>query len=157
MIALLHLMKITHTILEGKSIDVYTRFSAMEWLFMSKELYRRAFSFAALLSPFHLNIKSVKEHDVDFAQLLQASITPYIGLDESLRHITPPAKHSSSVRLGPELFYARVPPTFVVVVLLLDGSAKTEKLEGFGSCSWILWQLPEWTILIAASAYLSTQ
>ena len=59
------------------------------------------------------------------------------------------------VRLDPELLYARVRPTFVGLVLSFNGSAKTEKHGGFGSCSWILWELPEWTILIAASAYLS--
>ena len=93
--------------------------------------------------------------DVNFAQLLQASITPTIGLDELLRHISPPAKHSASVRLDPEIIYARVPPTFVGFVLSFDGSAKTEKHGGYGSCSWILWKLQEWTILIASSAYLA--
>jgi hypothetical protein len=48
-----------------------------------------------------------------------------------------------------------VPPTFVGFVLSFDGSAKTEKHGGYGSCSWILWKLQEWTILIAASAYLA--
>ncbi|OWY94557.1 hypothetical protein PHMEG_00035677 [Phytophthora megakarya] len=37
-----------------------------------------------------------------------------------------------------------------------DGSAKTEKYGGYGSCSWILWQLPEWTIVTAASAFLES-
>ena len=85
----------------------------MEWLFTSKALYGRAVSFAVLLSSYHLKIKRVNEKGVDFAQLLQASITPAIGLDESLRHIAPPAKHSASVRLDPEILYALVPPTFV--------------------------------------------
>ncbi|GMF34240.1 unnamed protein product [Phytophthora lilii] len=31
---------------------------------------------------------------------------------------------------------------------------KTEKYGGYGSCSWIVWLLPEWKIVIAASAYL---
>ena len=97
----------------------------------------------------------MNERDVDFAKLLQATIMPAIGLDESLRHIAPPAKHSASVRLDPEIIYARVPPTFVGFVLSFDGSAKTEKHGGYGSCSWILWKLQEWTILIAASAYLA--
>ncbi|OWZ14183.1 hypothetical protein PHMEG_00012375 [Phytophthora megakarya] len=37
-----------------------------------------------------------------------------------------------------------------------DGSAKTEKYGWYGSCSWILWQLPGWTIVIAASAFLES-
>ena len=92
---------------------------------------------------------------MDFAQLSQASVTPTIGLNESLRHTSTLSKHSASVRLDPELLYAHVPPTFVGFVLSFGGSAKTLKHGCFGSCSWILYQLTEWTIVIAASAYLS--
>ncbi|KAI9981758.1 hypothetical protein PInf_009528 [Phytophthora infestans] len=35
-------------------------------------------------------------------------------------------------------------------------SATTAKYGGYGSCSWILWRLPNWDIEIAASAYLSS-
>ncbi|OWY95812.1 hypothetical protein PHMEG_00034084, partial [Phytophthora megakarya] len=35
-----------------------------------------------------------------------------------------------------------------------DGSAKTEKYGGYGSSSWIVWRLPDWAIVTAASAYL---
>ena len=124
-LALLHLLKITHTLLSGKVIHVYTRFPTIEWIFTSKALCGRAVNFAVLLSPYHLKIKRVREHDVDFDHLLQASIAPYIGLDELLRNIAPPTEHSASVRLNPELLYARAPPTFVDFVLLFYGSAKT--------------------------------
>lgn len=43
-----------------------------------------------------------------------------------------------------------------VLVVSFDGSAKTEKYGGYGSCSWIEWRLPEWKIVIAASAYLES-
>ncbi|KAE8898883.1 hypothetical protein PF001_g25792 [Phytophthora fragariae] len=153
-LALLQLLKVCCTLLVGKTIHVYTRFSTLEWVFNSKSLYGREVSFAVLLSPHHLIIKRVRERDVDFAQLLQASITPSVGLDESLAHIAPPSKGSASVRMDPELLYARVPSDFVGHVLSFDGSAKTEKNGGYGSCSWILWRLPTWDIEIAASAHL---
>ena len=128
MLDLLNMLKITHTILAGKAVHVYTRFSTMEWLFTIKALYVRAFSFAVLLSSYHLKIKRVSGRDVDFAQLLQASVMPTISFDESLPHLDPPsAKHSTSIRLDPELLYARVTPTFVGFVRSFDGSAKTEK------------------------------
>ncbi|POM76918.1 Hypothetical protein PHPALM_5792, partial [Phytophthora palmivora] len=92
-LALLQLLKICHTLLAGKVLHVYTRFSTLEWVFQSASLYGRAVSFAVLLSPYHLKIKRVRERDVDFVQLLQASITPHVGLDESLEHIAPPSKH----------------------------------------------------------------
>ncbi|KAE8980835.1 hypothetical protein PR001_g24180, partial [Phytophthora rubi] len=155
-LALLQLLKVCYTLLVGKTIHVYTRFSTLEWVFNSKSLYGREVSFAVLLSPHHLIIERVRERDADFAQLLQASITPSIGLDESLVHIAPPSKGSASVRMDPELLYARVPSDFVGHVLSFDGSAKTEKNGGYGSCSWIVWRLPTWDIEIAASAHLSS-
>ena len=69
-LALLHLLKITHTLLTGRTIHVYTRFSTLEWVFTSKTLYGRAVSFAVLLSPYHLMIKRASERDTDFGQLL---------------------------------------------------------------------------------------
>ena len=104
---------------------------------------RNGRQFAGSLSPYYLKIEKVGERDVDFAQLLQAFVTPSIVLDELLQNITPPVKHSASVRLDSELLYARVPPTFVGFVLSFDGSAKTAQEGGFEGCSWILWKLPE--------------
>ncbi|POM73947.1 Hypothetical protein PHPALM_9154 [Phytophthora palmivora] len=76
---------------------------------------------------------------------------------ESLEHIAPPSKNSASIRLNPELLYAKLPRHYKGHVLSFDGSAaKTEKNGGYGSWSWILWRLPEWDIEIAASAYLSS-
>jgi ribonuclease HI len=155
-LALLQLLKICYTLLAGKTIHVYTRFSTLEWVFNSKTLYGRSVSFAVLLSPFHLKVKRIRERDAEFVQLLQASVTPHIGLDESLSHVAPPSKNSATVRLDPELLYAHVPRDFTGYVLSFDGSAKTEKNGGYGSCSWILWRLPDWDIEIAASAYLSS-
>ncbi|POM71295.1 Hypothetical protein PHPALM_12154 [Phytophthora palmivora] len=77
-------------------------------------------------------------------------------LNESLKHIAPPSKNSATVRLDPELLYAKLPRHYKGHVLSFDGSAKTEKNGGYGSCSWILWHLPEWNIEIAVSAYLSS-
>ncbi|GMG17279.1 unnamed protein product [Phytophthora fragariaefolia] len=56
--------------------------------------------------------------------------------------------------MNPELLYASVPMSNEGHVLSFDGSAKTEKNGGYGSCSWILWKLPAWDIEIAASAHL---
>ncbi|GMF50558.1 unnamed protein product [Phytophthora fragariaefolia] len=92
--------------------------------------------------------------DVEFAQLLQASTTPAIGIDETLKHLAPPSKNSATVRMNPELLYPRIPTDYDGYILSFDGSAKTEKNGGYGSYSWILWRLPSWDIEIAASAHL---
>ena len=48
----------------------------------------------AFAVPFEYGMLS--ERDINFAQLLQSSITPAVGLDESLQHIATPSKHSAS-------------------------------------------------------------
>ena len=58
---------------------------------------------------------------------VQAFITSTVGLDEAFHPVAPPAKHSASIRLDPELLYALEPPTFVGFVLAFDESAKIEK------------------------------
>ncbi|OWY98148.1 hypothetical protein PHMEG_00031156 [Phytophthora megakarya] len=62
--------------------------------------------------------------------------------------------HVVRQRVGINLLYAQLPHDYEGLVVSFDGSAKTEKNGGYGSCSWIVWKLPEWQIVIAASAYL---
>ncbi|KAE9323603.1 hypothetical protein PF008_g17309 [Phytophthora fragariae] len=155
-LALLQLLKVCYTQLTGRTIHVYTRFSTLEWVHKSKSLFGRATQFAVLLSPWHLVVQRVKEKDCAFAQLLQSTITSFVDLEDSLSPVTPPTRGSASVRMAPQLLYARLPRDYVGYVISFDGSAKTEKHGGYGSCAWILWRLPEWTVVIAASAYLET-
>ncbi|KAG2913124.1 hypothetical protein PC116_g5122 [Phytophthora cactorum] len=56
--------------------------------------------------------------------------------------------------MGSVLLYARPSLNYEGFVLSFDGSAKAEKHSGYGSCSWVLWRLPEWTIVAAAGAFL---
>ncbi|KAE8885407.1 hypothetical protein PF003_g30742 [Phytophthora fragariae] len=153
-LALLLLLKTCYTQLTGKTLRVYTRFSTLEWITKSKSLFGRAVQFAVLLSPWHLIVQRVKESDCAFIQLLQSTVTSFVNIDESLEFIAPPTKGSPTTRLDPNLLYARLPTTHTGLVVSFDGSAKTEKYGGYGSCSWIVWRLPEWQIVIAASAYL---
>ncbi|OWY94813.1 hypothetical protein PHMEG_00035350, partial [Phytophthora megakarya] len=124
-----------YTQLAGKTIHVYTRFSTLGWVHSSKSLFGRTAQFAVLLSPWHLIV----------TRLLQAGLTSFVDLEDSL---------SPTVRLDPQLLYARLPKSHQGFVVSFDGSAKTEKYGGYGICSWILWRLPEWIIVTAASAYL---
>ncbi|GMG17704.1 unnamed protein product [Phytophthora fragariaefolia] len=90
----------------------------------------------------------------EFAKLLQSSITPFVPLDEAVAPLAPPSKGSATVRMAPHLLYASITRGYDGNVLSFDGSAKTEKHDGHGRCSWILWKLPVWDIVIAASAHL---
>ncbi|GMF57192.1 unnamed protein product [Phytophthora fragariaefolia] len=102
----------------------------------------------------HLVVHRVTEDDSAFAQLLHSTITNFVGLDKALQRVAPPSKRTPMVRMDPELLYARLPNDHRGFVLSFDGSAKTPKHGGYGSCAWILWRLPDWKIEIAASAYL---
>ncbi|GMF44516.1 unnamed protein product [Phytophthora fragariaefolia] len=93
------------------------------------------------------------KRDIEFAQLVQASITPAIGLDETLKPLAPPSKNSATVRMDPELLYARIPTDYGGCVLSFEDLVKTEKNGGYDSRSWNLWRLPSWDIEIATSAH----
>ncbi|OWZ17155.1 LOW QUALITY PROTEIN: hypothetical protein PHMEG_0008948 [Phytophthora megakarya] len=116
-------------------------------------LSRFSVQFAVVLSPWQLEVQRVREKDSVFTQLPQSTITNFVDLDDSLAFVAPPAKGSPSTRLDPSLLYAQLPHDYEGFVVSFDGSAKTEKNGGYGSRSWIVWKLPEWQIVIAASAY----
>ncbi|OWY99016.1 hypothetical protein PHMEG_00030062 [Phytophthora megakarya] len=153
-LALLLLLKTCYTQLAGKTIHVYSRFSTLGWVHTSKSLFGRTAQFAVLLSPWYLIVTRVKEKDCAFAQLLQAGLTSFVDLENSLTAVTPHSKGSPTVRLDPQFLYARLPKSHQGFVVSFDGPSKSEKYGGYGSCSWILWRLPEWTIVTAASVYL---
>ncbi|KAG2791553.1 hypothetical protein PC129_g23739 [Phytophthora cactorum] len=94
-----------------------------------------------MLSPWHLVIEKVPEKDVKFAQLLQSTVTSFVDLEDSLAPVALPSRGSATVLMDPALLYARLPIDYNGVVLSFDGSAKTEKHDGYGSYSWILWRL----------------
>ncbi|KAG3072428.1 hypothetical protein PI124_g3259 [Phytophthora idaei] len=137
-LALLLMLKACFTTLAGKRINVYTRFSTLEWLTKPKTLFGRAVQLAVMLSPWHLVFEKVPEKDVKFAQLLQSAVTSFVDLEDSLAPVAPPSRGSATVRMDPALLYARLQISYKGVVLSFDGSAKTEKQVGYGSCSWIL-------------------
>ncbi|GMF20039.1 unnamed protein product [Phytophthora fragariaefolia] len=150
------LLKTCYTQLAGRTINAYTRFSTLGWINTSKTLFGRSTQFAVMLSPWQLVGYRVTEDDSAFAQLLHSTITSFVGLDKTLQRVAPHSKRTPMVRVDPELLYARLQNDHRGFVLSFDGSAKTPKHGGYGSCAWILWRLPDWKIEIAASAYLES-
>ncbi|OWZ00853.1 hypothetical protein PHMEG_00027867 [Phytophthora megakarya] len=128
-LALLLLLKTCYTQLVGRAIH---------WVHTSKSLLGRTTQFAVMLSLWHLVVTRVKEKDCSFAQLLQAGLTSFVDLEDSLATVTPPTKGSSTVRMDPQLLYARLPRSYSGLVVSFDGSVKTEKygatVVGHGLC-----------------------
>ncbi|OWZ07383.1 hypothetical protein PHMEG_00020228 [Phytophthora megakarya] len=143
-LALLLLLKVCYTQLAGKTLHRYTRYFTLAWVHKSKSLFGRAVQFAVLLSPWQLEVQKIREKDCLFLQLLQSTITNFVDLDESLALVAPPTKSSPSTQMEPSLLYAQLPHEYDGLVVSFDGSAKTEKSGGYGSCSWRVWKLPEW-------------
>ncbi|OWZ02015.1 hypothetical protein PHMEG_00026505 [Phytophthora megakarya] len=140
-LALLLLLKTCYTQLAGRTLHVYTRFSTLEWITKSKSLFGRA---------------RIKEKDCAFTRLLLSTVTNFMDIDDALELVAPPQKGSPTARIDPQLLYAKLPLDYSGLVVSFDGSAKTEKNGGYGSCAWVVWRLPEWTIVLAASAYLES-
>ncbi|GMF51365.1 unnamed protein product [Phytophthora fragariaefolia] len=129
-LARLQVLKVCYTLLAGKILHVYTRFSTLEWVFQSKSLFGRSVQFAAFLSQWYLKIKRVRERDIEFAKLLQSLTTPFVTLDEAVAPLAPPSKRSATVRMAPHLLYASITRDYDGYVLSFDGSEKTKKHGG---------------------------
>ncbi|GMF41156.1 unnamed protein product [Phytophthora fragariaefolia] len=104
-LALLLVLKMCYTLLAGRQLKIYTRFSTLNWIYKSKSLFGRASKFAVLLSPWHLIVQRVKEKDCAFTQLLHATVTNIVDLDEALAPEAPPKQGLSTTRLDPSLLY----------------------------------------------------
>ncbi|OWZ04379.1 hypothetical protein PHMEG_00023728 [Phytophthora megakarya] len=66
-LALLLLLKVCYTQLAGKTLHVYTRYSTLACVHKSKSLFGRAVQFAELLSPWLLEVQSIREKDCLFS------------------------------------------------------------------------------------------
>ncbi|OWY94865.1 hypothetical protein PHMEG_00035284 [Phytophthora megakarya] len=129
-LALLLLLKTCYTQIAGRTLHVYSRFSTLEWITKSKSIFGRAVQWAVLLSPWHLIVQRIKEKDCAFTRLLQSTVTNFVDIDDSL-----------------ELTHTFSTPSYLLTirdpVVSFDGSAKTEKNRGDGSCAWVVWRLSE--------------
>ncbi|OWZ03237.1 hypothetical protein PHMEG_00025068 [Phytophthora megakarya] len=114
---------------------------------------------SVLLSPWHLIVQRIKEQECAFTRLLQSPVTNFVDSDDTLGLVAPPQKGSPTARIDPQPLYAKLPLDYSGLVVAFDGSAMTEKTEkkgGYWSCAWVVWRLPEWTMVFAASAYLES-
>ncbi|ETO59310.1 hypothetical protein F444_22319 [Phytophthora nicotianae P1976] len=114
----------------------------------STGLQGRLGNWAALLSPWTLEIVKFIRGEDEILGTIAASITPRESVDSILSSIAP--------RKQPRQQTPAVIPTVErdeeLLVVSFDGSARVKR--GGGACSAILWKLPEWTAVAAESKYL---
>ena len=150
-LALLRVLKVCYTMLVGHKINVLTRFSSIKWIFTSKSTYGRHHLFATLLSPWDLVIRRVDPADCGYAGLLTAGIVPPEKIDEALGELEPEKIKGRA----PEMTVELLPRDYDGFLVSFDGSARTPAKGGEGAYSYVLWKLPEWTIEMVNSQFLS--
>ncbi|KAE8885265.1 hypothetical protein PF005_g24874 [Phytophthora fragariae] len=146
-LALLRVLNECYTMLAGRPVRVLTRHTTLAWLFRSKGLQGRLSQWAAILSPWKLEICRSMRGEEELLGTLAASITPRAFVDAALEEIAP-RKRASRIAVIP---VPGVASDEILHVLSFDGSAKAKR-EG-GTYSAVIWRLQDWEIVRAASGY----
>ncbi|OWY99619.1 reverse transcriptase [Phytophthora megakarya] len=113
----------------------------------SQALQGRLGQWAALLSPWTLEITKCVKGEDEILGALAASITPRSEVDKALISIAPKKEPRRKIQ-------APIPTTRreeELYVVSFDGSVRVKR--GGGAYSAILWRLPEWRVLKARSGY----
>ncbi|OWY95565.1 reverse transcriptase [Phytophthora megakarya] len=131
-LALLRFLNLNYNTLVGRLIRVLTRHSTLAWLFRSKALQGRLGRWAAVRSPWTLEI--TKKGEIQGA--LASCITPR-SQKEPRRKIQAPIP---TIRRDENLYVVR-----------FGGSARVKR--GGGAYIAILWKLPEWRVQKGRSGY----
>ncbi|GMF33732.1 unnamed protein product [Phytophthora fragariaefolia] len=146
-LALLRALNECFTMLAGRTVRVLTRHTTLAWLFRSKGLHGRLSQWAAVLSPWRLEIcRSVKGEE-EILRTLAASITPPEFVDAALKEISP-RKRPPRTAVIP---VPSVASDEELHVMSFDGSAKAKR-EG-GVFSAVVWTLSGWEVARATSGY----
>ena len=90
-----------------------------------------------------------KRGEEEILGTLAASITPREIVDSILSAIAPKKQPRQAITVVPPT----IEPAEVLYVVSFDGSARVK--HGSGACSAIVWGLPGWTVVAAASKYLT--
>ncbi|OWY95069.1 LOW QUALITY PROTEIN: hypothetical protein PHMEG_00035032 [Phytophthora megakarya] len=133
-LALLLLLKACYTQLAGKTLHA--------WVHKSKSQFGRAVQFAVMLSPWQLEVQSIREKDCLFSQLRQSTITNFVDLDESLAMWLHRLKDHRALGWTP------------VYCMLNYHTITTDSSFPLTARLSPKRTLPEWHIVITASAYL---
>ncbi|KAE8901230.1 hypothetical protein PF003_g14794 [Phytophthora fragariae] len=88
-LALLRILDLNYNLLVGRPIKVLARHSTLAWLFRSSGLQGRLGQWAALLSPWTLEIVKCTKGEDEILGVLAASITPRSAMDDALVAIAP--------------------------------------------------------------------
>jgi len=148
-LALLRILDLCYASLVTRPVKVLARHSSLAWLVRSPGLQGRLGKWAALLSQWTLEVVKYQRGEDEILGTLAESITPRESVDSILYSIAPMKHPRQVITVAPP----KVEPEEVLYVVSFDGSARVKR--GGGACSAIIWQLPGWTVVAAASRYLA--
>ncbi|KAE9057988.1 hypothetical protein PF007_g31455 [Phytophthora fragariae] len=148
-LALLRILEVCYTLLVTRTIKVLTRYSTLGWLMQSKGFHGRLGRWTALPSPWTLEIVKCTKGEDEILVTLGATITPRAKVDETLIEIAPQNQPQQVIAMPPPT----VEPEEKLLVVSFDGSARVKR--GGGAYSAIVWQLPQWKVVFAASEYMA--
>ncbi|KAJ0391181.1 hypothetical protein P43SY_010465 [Pythium insidiosum] len=134
-----------YTIVAGKPIRVYTRFSVLKWLMNSKSVSGRCLQWATLLSPWTLDIHRISKDEDSLAKLFADSITPRELLDQIACEVEPDKRSKART---PAISVEMLTAEYTGHAITFDGAAKLKTRRG--SASYIIWRLPGWFPLEAS-------
>ncbi|OWY91322.1 reverse transcriptase [Phytophthora megakarya] len=88
-IAVLRLLQVFRTLIQGCPLIVYTRHSVLKWIMKSKTADGRCVPWGVLLSQWNLDVRKIQRDDDGLAAILGAGITPREHLDEVAEELIP--------------------------------------------------------------------
>ncbi|GMF31897.1 unnamed protein product [Phytophthora fragariaefolia] len=144
---LMRMFEVNYTLLTTRSIVVLTRRSTLAWLVNSTGFQGRLGNWAALLSEWMLEVRKCSKGEDEFLGVIVPSITPRTEVDEALIAITPVKEPRQTIALPPPT----VEDDESLLVASFDGAARTKRSSGAYSA--IIWKLPVWATVAAASGY----
>ncbi|GMF14647.1 unnamed protein product [Phytophthora fragariaefolia] len=126
-IAVLRVLQVFRTLLEGCRLEVYTRHSVFKWIIQSKTADGRCVPWEAILSHWDITVRKVQRDENGLAAIMGAGITPREHLDEVAESLIPAKRR---VRKPPVLSVEMLDDTYQGIVLSFDGAAKTSTRRG---------------------------
>ncbi|KAE9298783.1 hypothetical protein PR003_g23144 [Phytophthora rubi] len=122
-LALLRMLDLGYSMLVGRSIQVLARHSTLAWLFRAAGLHGRLGQWAALLSPWTLEITKCTREEDEILGSLAAAVTPRSVVGQALTAIAPRKEPRRSV----DTPVPTVEQDKALLVASFDGSARVKR------------------------------
>ncbi|GMF30010.1 unnamed protein product [Phytophthora fragariaefolia] len=120
-IAVLRVLQVFRTLLEGCRLEVYTRHSVFKWTLLSKTADGRCVPWGAILSHWDITVRKIQRDEDGLAAIMGAGITHREHLDEVAESLIPAM---GRVRRPPVLSVEMLDDTYQGIVLSFDGAAR---------------------------------